>query len=176
MSDNGNREIVFPDPTLDPIQIRIIQTWVSLDRVIHSQLHVLIDAQLVIRKKIDTFKILKFLKWFEEFDDSSDFSFAVVDSLQHRHPHLHMFTPHDQLFHVLQDHLVADPCQFEVSVRIDMLQVKEEQINVFRKAEDRFLLRIAACFDRRLHACSRLIAASGWEVTSPPPRVTPPPD
>ena len=74
MSYNGNREIVFPDPTLDPIQIRIIQAWIALYRIIHSQLHVFIYAQLVIRKKIDTFKILEFSKWFEEFYDSSDFS------------------------------------------------------------------------------------------------------
>ena len=61
MSYNGNREIVFPDSkSLDPIQIRIIQVWVALYRVIHSQLHVFIYAQLVIRKKIDTFKILEF--------------------------------------------------------------------------------------------------------------------
>ena len=104
----------------------------------------------MIRKKIDTFKILEFSKWFEEFYDSSDFSFAVVYPLEHRHPDLDMIPLHQQLFKVFEYHLVANSCQLKVSVRIDVLQIEEEKINIFRKAKDRFLFRISARLNSRM--------------------------
>ena len=61
MPDHRHWEIRSTDPAFDAIEIVVRKTRIAVDGIIHAELRVLIDAELVIRQQIDPLKIFQIL-------------------------------------------------------------------------------------------------------------------
>ena len=93
MPDHRHWEIRSADPALDAIEIVVRKARIAVDGIIHAELRVFIDAELVIWQQIDSLEIFQILIRREKIDDGANLRLAVVDPFQERHSHLHAPDP-----------------------------------------------------------------------------------